>query len=485
MRSVFLAVSTAVAFLLPASAWAQISLVQVTSCGPSPFPGTSCTIPATGSGHLIVVGWQSAANSNFAATIGSVTDNAGNTYVEAGAARSVDAAETDWNDIWYAKNSAAGATSVVITPSASIALASVVIWEFSGVDGAAPLDQIATLNSQASTTTPSGASVTITQPNEVVITLADVATTVTGIVAGNPFVNDSSLFTNGWAHYITSSAGTYSAQWNQSPPGTYGSSTVSFIAAGSFSACDLNQDGSVNILDVQLAANMVDSSPPCTAPSGWCTDNYYTALVNAALPGGACLLPVLSAPATVGFGNVIVGNPSTQTVTLSGAGTGSTTISQATVSGTGFSLSGPSLPLTLALGQSANFTVTFTPLAAGNFAGGITFVSNPPNGAINSPVTETLTGAGVNAHYVSLTWQASTSQNVAGYNVFRASSSSGPFNTPLNSSLVTTTCGALFCYTDSNVVAGQTYYYVATAVNSSNNQSADSSPPVQATIPSP
>jgi hypothetical protein len=143
------------------AAWGQISLVQVTSCGPSTFPG-SCTIPATGSGHLIVVGWQSAMPGQIPRVrFSSMTDNAGNVYVEAGAARSVDSAEADWNDIWYAKNSAAGATSVVITPSAS-STGAVVIWEFSGVDGNAPLDQTATLNSQAASATPSGAPVTIT-----------------------------------------------------------------------------------------------------------------------------------------------------------------------------------------------------------------------------------------------------------------------------------------------------------------------------------
>ena len=178
------------------SALAQISLVNVTNCGPATFPG-SCTIPATGSGHLIVVGWQTTNGVNLATTISSMTDNAGNTYVEAGAARSVDTAVIDWNDIWYAKNSTAGATSVVITPSASVTSAAVVIWEFSGVDGTAPLDQTATLNSQAASATPSGAPVTITGPNEVVVSLADVATSLTGIYSGNPFVNDSTLFENG------------------------------------------------------------------------------------------------------------------------------------------------------------------------------------------------------------------------------------------------------------------------------------------------
>ena len=37
---------------------------------------------------------------------------------------------------------------------------------------------------------------------------------------------------NGWAHLITSAAGTYAAQWNQSPAGTYASSTAAFKAAG-------------------------------------------------------------------------------------------------------------------------------------------------------------------------------------------------------------------------------------------------------------
>ena len=38
-----------------------MSLVHATSCGPQAFPTATCTIPATGSGNLIVVGWQSGA----------------------------------------------------------------------------------------------------------------------------------------------------------------------------------------------------------------------------------------------------------------------------------------------------------------------------------------------------------------------------------------------------------------------------------------
>ena len=84
-----------------------------------------------------------------------------------------------------------------------------------------------------------------------------------------------------------------------------------------------------------------------------------------------------------------------------------------------------------------------------------------------------------NAHAANLSWTASTTPNVT-YNVYRAAASTGPFTTPLNSSPITGTT-----YVDTTVQAGQTYYYVVTAVASNGAQSAISSPPVQGTIPSP
>jgi fibronectin type 3 domain-containing protein len=67
---------------------------------------------------------------------------------------------------------------------------------------------------------------------------------------------------------------------------------------------------------------------------------------------------------------------------------------------------------------------------------------------------------------------------VVGYNVYRGTQSGGPY-TKLNSSPVSaTTC------TDSSVKAGQTYFYVVTAADSSNVESAYSNE-VSASIPSP
>jgi len=74
----------------------------------------------------------------------------------------------------------------------------------------------------------------------------------------------------------------------------------------------------------------------------------------------------------------------------------------------------------------------------------------------NSPVTFTFTAA---QHSATLTWTASTTPSVTGYNVFR-SQTSGTFGAaPLNASLVTGTT-----YTDTTVAAGQTYYYVVQSV---------------------
>jgi hypothetical protein len=81
-------------------------------------------------------------------------------------------------------------------------------------------------------------------------------------------------------------------------------------------------------------------------------------------------------------------------------------------------------------------------------------------------------------HSVTLSWTASTSSNVAGYNVYRGIQSGGPY-TKLTATVVKGTT-----YIDNAVQAGKTCYYVATAVDNSNNESAYSAP-VSATVPTP
>ena len=158
-------------------------------------------------------------------------------------------------------------------------------------------------------------------------------------------------------------------------------------------------------------------------------------------------------PASLSFGNITLNSTSSLPVTLTNNGNSNITISGVTVSGSGFSTSGVTSGLTLQPSQTATLNVAFAPTAAGAAAGSITVTSN----ASNSPATISLTGS---SYAVSLAWQASSSSELAGYNVFRGTSS-GSY-TQLNTSPITGTA-----YTDSAVVDNQTYFYVVTAVNTS------------------
>ena len=67
------------------------------------------------------------------------------------------------------------------------------------------------------------------------------------------------------------------------------------------------------------------------------------------------------------------------------------TVSQARVTGTGFSFTGLTLPLTLTAGQVVVFNVSFAPTAAGNVTGNLSLTSN----ARDSPTLVSLSGTGV------------------------------------------------------------------------------------------
>jgi hypothetical protein len=179
-------------------------------------------------------------------------------------------------------------------------------------------------------------------------------------------------------------------------------------------------------------------------------------------------------PATVNFSSVVVGATKNQSGTLTASGAG-VTISSVSSTNPEFALSGLSLPITLNAGQSANFTLTFAPQASGAASATITFASN----ATNPPVATAVSGTGTAPpqHSVSLGWAASTS-TVAGYHVYRGSQSGGPY-VAINSGLDASTS-----YTDNSVLAGQTYYYVVTAVDGSGNESVYSNQ-AQAVIPTP
>jgi hypothetical protein len=98
-------------------------------------------------------------------------------------------------------------------------------------------------------------------------------------------------------------------------------------------------------------------------------------------------------PSSANLGSVTVGSSNSQTFQVSNPGNGVLTITQATVSGAGFSISGLSLPLSVNPGKSSTFNAVFQPSATGAVSGSISLVSNAPG----SPTAIALSGTGVAA----------------------------------------------------------------------------------------
>jgi len=123
---------------------------------------------------------------------------------------------------------------------------------------------------------------------------------------------------------------------------------------------------------------------------------------------------------------------------------------------------------TLSSGNS-NYTtahsVSLTALSAGTTYH-YRVLSNDSTGVLVTGLDEVFTTAAA-TQSVALSWNASTSPNIVGYNVYRApyTTSCGAF-AKLNPALNTGTL-----YTDTTVANGNNYCYATTAVNTSNEES--------------
>lgn len=180
-------------------------------------------------------------------------------------------------------------------------------------------------------------------------------------------------------------------------------------------------------------------------------------------------------PTSLNFGNVTVGNSATLSTVLA-ATNGNVTLSSAQLTSSEFTISGLNPPVTIPSGTSVQVKIRFTPSQSGTGTGKAGYFSD----AVVSPAVELFTGTGVaaNAHSVSLTWQESSSGGVIGYNVYRGTAHGGPYHA------INTVLDASTNYSDYNVSAGSTYYYVTTAVDSAGRQSAYSNE-TRAIIPNP
>ena len=258
-----------------------------------------------------------------------------------------------------------------------------------------------------------------------------------------------------------------------------GESTVAISAANvtgaAFSISGLNSFP-INLTSgqsVTFTATFTPTSAGATSGSLSVVSNASNSPLNIALSGTGTASGTLAvSPTSLSFGNVVVGSSSALNGSLT-AGGASVTVTSASLNNSEFVLSGFSAG-TIAAGQSISFTVTFTPQASGATSASLSFASN----ASNSPAVQSMTGTGTaqTQHTVNLAWTASA--DAVGYNIYRGTVSGGPY-TMINTSLDGTTA-----YTDSTVVSGQTYYYVATAVDSESQESGYSNQ-AQAVVPTP
>jgi fibronectin type 3 domain-containing protein len=462
--------------------------------------------------NVVVVGWR-----DSTAVVKAVTDTSGNTYAVA-AGPTIQSGSLS-QCIYYAKNivaAPAGANVVTVTFTAAAQYPDVRILEYSGADLNNPVDVTAARAGNGSTSR-SGAATT-TNPTDLIFGANLVKTNTSG--PGNGFtlridtspdgdITEDRMVTSTGSHGVSaplSSAGPWVMQMVAFRTASAGGDTTpptapTNLTATAISQSQINLSWTASTDNVGVTGYLVErctgagcanftqvATPTSTSYSDGTlsASTAYSYRVRAADAAGnlstysnvaatttpAAALGSLSAnPSSVSFGNVAFGNSKTAPIVLSNTGNASATISQANVSGNAFSISGLSMPYTLAAGQNTSLNATFTPGTFGAATGSISIVSN----AVNSPLSVALSGIGT--HTVTVSWQASTS-TVAGYNVYRGATSGGPY-TKLNSSLVAATS-----YVDGSVQAGQTYYYVATAVDGSNNESVHSNQ-ATAAVPSP
>jgi hypothetical protein len=259
-----------------------------------------------------------------------------------------------------------------------------------------------------------------------------------------------------------------------------GGSTVAIsevkVTGAAFSVSGLN-NFPINLTanqSVTFSATFRPTSAGAASGSLSVMSNASNSPLNIAVSGNGTAAGQLAvSPTSLSFGSVVVGSSSSLNGSLVASGA-PVTVSPASPSTSEFVISGISLPVTIPAGQSATFHVTFTPQASGATSASLSF----PSDASNSPAQQSMTGTGVapKQHTVDLSWAGST--GAVGYNIYRGTASGGPYT------LINTVLDSATTYSDSSVVSGHSYFYVATAVDGNSNESGYSNQ-AQAAVPTP
>ncbi len=311
----------------------------------------------------------------------------------------------------------------------------------------------------------------------------------TGIAQGSTTIRATSGQISGSATLTVTGSGNFTISASPASlsvlQGNQGSSTITTTINGGFNA-------SIALSAAGAPTGTTVSFNPAAIAAPGAGSSTMTVTVGASTPTGTypitvtgngggiqhtatVTLTVTAAPnftisASPASLSVLHGNQgsSTITTTISGGFNASIALS-ASGAPTGTTVSFN--PATIAAPGAGNSTMTIT-VGASTPTGTYVITVTGSGGGIMRTVTVSLT---VTAQ-VALSWTASTSQGVVGYNAYRSLTSGGPY-TKVNSSLIAATS-----YTDQTVQSGLTYYYVATAVNAQQVESSYSNQAV-ATVP--
>ena len=249
---------------------------------------------AISAGNLIVV----SVGGSSSQTVSSITDNGStaNTYTQVPSCYGTDGGGR-WVDIWYAKNSLAGATTVTVTFSGT-SKQNVQVYEVSGIDTANPIDATCVHGGSTTGTVDTGPSITTTSANDFLAAAA--RTSGNGVTSENDatFTLDTGNGSGGESHAIVSSTGTYTPKWNDSAATTFVAAVASFKApsgGGTLAAPSISPaTGAYSTPQtITLTDNSGQSATLCyttngTTPTattaGTCDQNTYSAPFSQALP---------------------------------------------------------------------------------------------------------------------------------------------------------------------------------------------------------
>src|SRR5579863_348188 len=168
--------------------------------------------------------------------------------------------------------------------------------------------------------------------------------------------------------------------------------------------------GSSAISFTANVASVTTSQSATLAASADSTSKSFAIQLNAATP-------VLSLSSTsLAFGNVAVGTAVTKSVTVTSTGTAAVKVNSASVTGTGYTVSGGNFPTTLNPGQAAVLTVQFDPTSANSVTGQLTISSNAPTSTVSltgTGATSTPTVSAVSCKLTSITGSQADSCTVS------------------------------------------------------------------------